>query len=159
MSICSKVISRQNSLSKIMRITRSLSAKILGLGEFSGLVTLQSFNLQGSIVPQLKQNKNCIFNLYPKVWHRFTKISVKSYIFRISSAQKFYSSSIRGKIACIMESISQQNFNEFKFWATCSFLRKSPLQQRNVYVNKSFQENQTKMLIHESRSPYFFSFL
>ena len=64
MSIYSKVAGCQSSRSKIIRMAWLLSSKIamlkwgpgsiLGLGELWRLVTLQSFNLQGSIVPHLK---------------------------------------------------------------------------------------------------------
>ena len=64
MTIYSKVIGHQSSQSKIIRIAWSLPAKIAmlewgpgfipSLGELWRHVTLQSFSLQGSIVPHLK---------------------------------------------------------------------------------------------------------
>ena len=64
MTIYGKVMGCQSLLSKIIRISWSLSAKIamlewgqgsnLGLGKLWRLVTLQSFSLQGFIVPHLK---------------------------------------------------------------------------------------------------------
>ena len=63
-TIYSKVMGCQTLQSKIIRIAWSLSAKIgmlmwgpgsiLGLGKFGRLVTLQSFDLHGSIVLHLK---------------------------------------------------------------------------------------------------------
>ena len=80
-----KVIGCQISRSKIIRITWSLSAKIAmldwGLGsipilcELWRLVTLQSFNLQGSIVPHLKDLIHISFELDDQDPSRTLKIT------------------------------------------------------------------------------------